>query len=302
MSFGYTSFMELRHLRYFVTVAEELNVSRASARLCVSQPAVSRQIRDLEGELGVTLFARSHNGLSITDAGESFLAHAREILRRSADAAAHMNSFRQRPVINLNVGYIPSVLTSILSPALRKFNRKHKNIEVALKELAPQDQIEGLRHGNIDLALLGNPCAELAREFSVTVLRKVFFQAVIPDDHQLANRKSIGLSELKNEAFVGFNEKKFPGRNDSICRACQGAGFTPRLLARADTLTALLANVSAGKGVSLTPEEVSELPHPGAVFVKLKRPVPAVDSAAAIRKDDRNAVLSELLDLCRHPW
>ena len=119
----------------------------------------------MENEIGVPLFVRRHNGLAMTDAGESFLAHARGILRKSADAAAHMNSFRQRPAKRLAIGYIPSVLADILTPALKKFTRKNGDTEVSLKELAPQHQVRGLRDGRIDLALLGNPCPELSREF-----------------------------------------------------------------------------------------------------------------------------------------
>src|SRR5437667_4117483 len=105
MPFAYTEWVELRHLRYFVTAAEELNISRASARLRISQPAVSRQIHALEEELGVTLFKREENGLSLTQAGESSLAHARDILRRSGEAAAHMNCFRKPPASKLATGY-----------------------------------------------------------------------------------------------------------------------------------------------------------------------------------------------------
>ena len=291
--------MELRHLRYFVMVAEERNISRASARLRVSQPAVSRQLRDLETELGVPLFVRHHNGLALTNAGESFLAHARGILRKSADAAAHMNSFRQRPAKRLTIGYIPSVLADTLTPALKKFSHKHGDTEVSLKELAPQDQVRGLRDGRIDLALLGNPCLELNSEFQVTVLRRVPFQAVLPEDHRLARRARIGLSELKGETFIGFDEDFFPGRNASICAACEQAGFTPRLVPRVENLTALLATVAAGGGVALTPEEVSQLPHRGVVFLPLKRPVPFVASAAVVRKDDRSQTVAEMLELCK---
>lgn len=293
--------MELRHLRYFVTVAEELNVSRASARLRVSQPAISRQLRDLEEELGVSLFVRRHNGLALTDAGESFLAHTRGILRKSAEAAAHMNSFRQRPAKRLAIGYIPSVLAEILTPALKKFTRKNGDTEVSLKELAPQDQVRGLRDGRIDLALLGNPCPDLNREFQVTVLRRVPFQAVLPEDHRLAGRARIALGELKGETFIGFDEDLFPGRNTSISNACEQAGFTPRLVPRVENLTALLATVAAGRGVTLTPEEVKQLPHRGAVFVRLQRPVPTVASAAVVRKDDRSKPLAEMLELCQAP-
>ena len=291
--------MELRHLRYFVMVAEERNVSRASARLRVSQPAVSRQLHDLENELGVPLFLRRHNGLALTDAGESFLAHARGILRKSADAAAHMNSFRQRPARRLTIGYIPSVLADILTPALKKFTRQHGDSEVNLKELAPQDQIRGLRDGRIDLALLGNPCTELTGEFQVTVLRHVPFQAVLPEDHRLARRARIGLSELKGETFIGFDEDYFPGRNASISNACEQAGFTPRLVPRVESLSALLATVAAGRGVALTPGEVRQLPHRGGVFVPLTRPIPSVASAAVVRKDDRSQAVAEMLQLCQ---
>lgn len=291
--------MELRHLRYFVTVAEELNVSRASARLRISQPAVSRQLRDLEEELGVALFHRGPAGLKLTGAGESFLAHARDLLRRSGDAIQQMAAFRQNAPRTLTVGYIAPVLATILTPALRRFSQAHPEIEVVLRELSPGDQIKALRAGRIDLALLGNPCAEVEREFSVTILKRIPFQAVLPDNHLLALRKRLALSELADEPFIGFAEESFPGRNGILCAASQAAGFTPRFRHHVDNLTALLALVGASQGVTLAPAEVQLLPHPRAVFVPLRQPVPVALSAAARRKDDPNALLQELLDCCR---
>ena len=300
MPFVYTGFMELRHLRYFVMAAEELNISRASARLRVSQPAVSRQIHDLEDELGVAVFARENNGLSMTGAGEAFLVHAREILRQAGKAVAHMNSFRQQPVKNLTIGYIAPALANVLTPALRKFTRRNSGIEVKLKELSPHDQVKALRDGRIDLALVGNPVEKLAAEFEVIILRRIPFQAVLPDDHPLAKRTRLRLKELENDTFIGFDEDAFPGRNGSISSACKEAGFTPRLLFRVENLTALLAIVATGKGVSLAPAEVSQLPHPGAVFVELTQPVPSVASAAVMRKGDPSKAVAELLDLCKN--
>src|SRR5882724_9117198 len=124
----YLDRMELRHLRYFVTVAEELNVSRASARLRISQPAVSRQLRDLEEELGVELFERDKSKLKLTNAGEAFLAHARDLLRRSNEAAKEMAAFRPQAKRTLTVGYIAPVLASALTPALRTFGQKSPDI------------------------------------------------------------------------------------------------------------------------------------------------------------------------------
>jgi DNA-binding transcriptional LysR family regulator len=291
--------MELRHLRYFVTVAEELNISRASARLRISQPAVSRQLRDLEEELRVELFRREKHGLKLTAAGEAFLAHARDLLRRSGDAIKEMAAFSQPVKTTLTVGYIAPVLASTLTPALRRFSQAHADTEVALREMTPGEQVKALRAGRIDLALLGNPCPEMEREFAITVLSRIPFQAVLPDNHLLALRKRIALSELEGEPFIGFSEETYPGRNAAICAGCQAAGFTPRFRQYVENLSALLAVVAAGKGVTLAPAEVSQLAHPQAVFVPLKPPVPSVVSAGARRKDDTNPLLKELLECCR---
>lgn len=290
--------MELRHLRYFVTVAEELNISRASARLRISQPAVSRQLRDLEEELGVDLFRREKHGLKLTPAGDAFLAHARDLLRRSADAVKQMATFSQQPKQTLTVAYITPILANVLTPGLRRFSQAQPDVEVALREMTPGDQVKALRAERIDLALLGNPCPELEREFILTVLTRIPLQAVLPDNHLLALRKRIALGELKDEPFIGFSEDTFPGRNAAICAGCQAAGFTPRFRHHVENLTALVAFVAAGKGVTLAPAEISQLPHPNAVFVPLQAPVPTVVSAAAQRKDDSNPLVKELLQCC----
>lgn len=301
MSFSYTAgVMELRHLRYFVTVAEELNISRASARLRISQPAVSRQLRDLEEELRVSLFRRESSGLKLTPAGDAFLAHARDLLRRSGDAVKQMAAFSQPAKETLTVGYIAPVLSSILTPALRRFSQAHENAEISLRELNPGEQVKSLRAGRIDLALLGNPCAEIEHEFTVTVLMRIPFQAVLADNHRLALRKRISLSELEGEPFIGFSEEIFPGRNAAICTGCQTAGFTPLFRYYVESLTALPALVAAGKGVTLAPAEVSQLAHPQAVFIPLAPPAPSVLSAAARRKDDPNPLLRELLECCQN--
>ena len=300
MPLGYTSTgMELRHLRYFVTVAEELNVSRASARLRISQPAVSRQLRDLEEELRVDLFRREKRGLKLTPAGEAFLAHARDLLRRSGEAVKQMAAFRQQAEQTLAVGYLAPILASVLTPALRRFSQAHPDLEVILREMSPGEQVKALRASRIDLAFLGNPCPETEQEFAVTALKRIPLQAVLPDNHRLALRKRLALAELEGESFIGFSEETFPGRNSAICGGCQAAGFTPRFRHHVETLSALLALVAAGKGVTLAPAEVSQLTHPQAVFVPLKPPVPSVISSAARRRDDTNPLLKELLECCR---
>ncbi len=291
--------MELRHLRYFVTVAEEKNFSRASARLRISQPAVSRQIKDLEDELGVKLLVRNGHSVSLTDAGETFLAHAYDLLKRSAAAAGEMKRFQKQPAEKLMIGYIAPVLAGTLTAALRCMEHEAPEVELELLELSPGAQIEALRAQRLDIAFIGNACPEVEQEFTVHPLGKINLQAVLPDNHVLALRKQIKLSELADENFIGFSERTFPGRNDVICAACQKAGFTPRFRQQVDGLSALLALIAAGKGVSLAPEEVQRLPHPQTAFIPLRPPAPFVISVAAHRKDEARPAIAKLLTCCR---
>jgi DNA-binding transcriptional LysR family regulator len=168
-------------------------------------------------------------------------------------------------------------------------------VELVLREMAPGDQVSALRSRHIDLALPGSPCPELAKEFEIVELEQIPFEAVLPGDHLLALRKRVALAELKDDSFIGFDESRFPGRNEMICRACQQAGFTPRVVHRVESLSALLAKVAAGDGVTLAPREVGQLPHPGAVLVALKAPFPSVSSAAVFRKEESKPPVVDFL-------
>jgi DNA-binding transcriptional LysR family regulator len=300
MLFCYSlSKVELRHLKYFVTVAEERNFSRASARLRVSQPAVSRQIKDLEDEVGAELFVRASTGLKMTPAGETFLAHARDILRRSSDSLKAMQAFRTPGPQSITVGYIPTALPSFLTDALREFSHRYPKVAVHLRELSPQHQVDALRAEKIDLAFIGNPCPELKRDFDLTIVKRIPLSVALPDNHRLAKRKTMELNELCDEDFVGLAENHFPGRNNFICKTCQQAGFTPRIKSQADSLSSMLALVAAGKGVALLPSEVENLPHAKAVFVELKRCPATIEWAVASPKRQDNAWVGALLDILK---
>lgn len=262
--------MELRHLRYFVTVAEELSFSRASARLRISQPAVSRQIKDLEEEVGTLLFAREAAGIKLTPAGETFLAYARDILRRSADSLKAMQVFKRGSSESLTVAFISTALPSFLSQALKDFGAENPKVMVNLLELSPKEQIDALRQGRADIALIGNACPELRNEFELEVIMRLSLAIALPDDHPLAGKKRIELTEFCDEEFVGLNEAGFPGRNDFICQVCQAAGFTPQIRWKADSLVSMLALVGSGKGVALVPNDLDSLPHDNAVLIPLK--------------------------------
>jgi len=291
--------MELRHLRYFVMAAEEKNISRAAARLNITQPAVSRQIRDLESELGTPLFERESSGLKLTEAGRAALPHAQDILRRAAGLGSAMAAFNREPKRSLTIGFIPTALPGFLAAALRAFNQRHDDVCTQIREMSPVDQEQALQDGEIDIALLGTPCPETLVKFRSEVILKSRLAIVLPDDHLLALRKSIDLAELEDERFVSLHERHFPGRPALIADLGERAGFTLDVGMKAEGLQELLGLVAGGAGVGVLPQDVHQLPHPGVVFVKMGRPSVQLVSAAVWRSEAESEELLDLIGLLK---
>jgi DNA-binding transcriptional LysR family regulator len=287
--------MELRHLRYFVMAAEEQNISRAAARLRISQPAVSRQIRDLEDEFGVSLFKRQSTGLQLTPAGTAALPHAQDLLRRAGDLERAMAAVQRPAKKSLRVGYIATALPGFLAAALRAFNHQHDDVCTQITEMSPQEQEEALRAGEIDIALLGTPGDSIKTEFETKVLLKTAMAIVLPDDHLLALRESIDLAELADEPFVSLHERHFPGRPALMADLGKRAGFTPDVRLKADGLSELIGLVSGGAGVGVLPADVDQLPHPGVVFVAMRKPKLQLVSAAVWNPERATPELLELV-------
>jgi LysR family transcriptional regulator, benzoate and cis,cis-muconate-responsive activator of ben and cat genes len=287
--------MELRLLKYFTVVAEELNFSRAASRLYVSQPALSRQIKKLEDELGIALFLRHHDGLKLTEAGQFFLEPARDILQRSQSAVQTLQARYSCTDEPLCIGYIPTILQTFLGATLHRFGLAYPQVPIRLQEMPPSEQVEALRQGAIAIAFMGNPPNELDTEFIVQCVRRVPIVAVLPDTHRLAGQDSIDLMELASENFIGISEETFPGRNDRIRGTCRSAGFTPNLRLFADSHASMIALVAAGQGVAVMPSEAAALPHPQVVFMPLHHPIDYARSTAVWRKETPNQSLSKFL-------
>lgn len=289
--------MEFRHLKYFVTVAEEGSFSRAAVRLYVSQPALSRQIKHLEAELTVALFLRRSDGLRLTEAGKFFLEQAKDILNRS-HVAVHITRERftesEKP---LTIGYIPTILQSFLGEALNRFGQAYPRVIVHPRELSPSEQVKALRDGTIDIAFMGNPPDELEEEFIVRCVKRVPIAALVPETHELAGRASIDLRELAAEKFIGMSEETFPGRNDRIRGVCSEAGFAPDLRSMADSHASMIALVAAGRGVAIMPIEAEALPHPRVRFVPIHHPVHFARSAAVWRQETPAGSLEKFLEI-----
>ncbi|MEG5061985.1 LysR substrate-binding domain-containing protein [Microcoleus sp. A2-C5] len=289
--------MELRHLKYFVAIAEELSFSRAAIRLYISQPTLSRQIKNLENELGVVLFLRQSDGLTLTEGGEFFLEKSKDILNRSHLAVQTIKADYTDKHEPLVIGYIPTILESFLGKTLQRFGLVHPEVAVRFQEMPPSEQVRALRDGAIDIAFMGNPPSELDSEFVVKCVKKVPIAAVLPDTHPLAHKSSINLASLVSEKFIGMSEEKFPGRNSRIRATCHEAGFTPNLHLEADSHASMIALVAAGQGVAVMPNEAGALPHPQVVFVPLHHPIDYARSTAMWRKEIPTQSLDKYLEI-----
>jgi len=295
----YLTIMELRHYRYFLAAAEELNISKASRRLNVSQPAVSRLIHDLEDELGTPLFVRERSGIALTQAGGTLLVYARRILDLSSEAVRVLRK-EPDPVTTISIGFIVSSLGSFLGVALKSLRETHPDIMVKIHELSPADQLKALRKSQIDIALIGNLCGSVHDEFATRVLFEMPLEAVLPVGHRLAKRKRLSLKELEKDDYIGYSEESFPGRSQTIINACRVAGFKPSLKYQADSLVEVLALISAGTGVCLMPADVVSLPHPGAVFIPIKEKLELIRFTAAWRRDDDRPGVDEVISCLKN--
>lgn len=296
----YFRIVELRHLKYFVSVAEERNFNRAAARLRVSQPAVSRQIADLEEKLGVPLFLRNGHGVELTSKGDTMLGHARDLLRHTHAVEDAMHAlWKRQPSEKLIIGYVPAEMGGVLTLALRNFEVLFPQIAISLVELCPHDQINALIATKLDVAFVGSPCRQLVEQVSVETLEEQPVHAVVADHHRFKCRNHVSLEELAHEDFVGFCETTFPGRNEAIIAACRNVGFSLKIRHFADGLSTVFTLVAAGRGVTLVPREMKRLPPSQTVCLKLKPPVPPLMSVVAFRRGDERETVKKLIELCK---
>src|SRR5262249_48000034 len=256
--------MELRHIRYFVTVAQELHFGRAAARVHIAQPSLSRQIRDLEAELGLRLFERNRRRGSLTAAGATVFEEAPLLPARTADAlapAAAPAPGARAPAAGergrLRIAYIPSVVLGGLPEIIRSFRARLPGVEVRLEEMPPAQQIEALRAGRVDVGFARGPVTDagLATE-------AVFEEALIaalPSGHPLGRHERLDVAMLAHESFVIPARSRGPGFHDHILALCIAAGFSPRV-AQEGSQTDLLHLVAAGCGVAIVPASLRALP------------------------------------------
>src|SRR5947207_6504347 len=202
--------MELRHLHYFIGVGEEENVSRAALKLHVSQPALSRQIRDLEEELGFLLLERSAKSVRLTDAGRVFLTEGRAVLQRAEDAVNATRAIVTGKGGELHVGYAPSLTARILPPTLRAFQAELPNVRVRLHDLSTEEMLAGLREGKLQIAFVVRLTPALLRGLRFEELARDSICLAVGPKHPLTARRTVSLAEVAREPLITYSRKDYP--------------------------------------------------------------------------------------------
>ena len=286
--------MELRHLRYFVAVAEERHFGRAAARLHMAQPPLSQQIRSLETELGLVLLRRTTRRVDLTAAGEAYLARARAILADVEEAAAEARRVAEGLVGRVVIGCVGSATYSLLPALARTLREELPGLDFAFRgEMLVPDQVAGLLDGSLDLALLRPPVDEAA--LRVTTLRREGLIVVLPEGHPLAARKRLRVGDLRDEDLVVHAGQGRSVMHGLVTALCREAGFEPRIRHEVAETSTLVTFVAAGLGVALVPEPVAALGVAGATYRPLVGPSARIDLAVATRADEDAPHLERVL-------
>lgn len=260
--------MDLRHLRYFIAVAEELHFTRAARRLHIAQPPMSRQIRELEEELGVTLFNRARRQVELTEAGQVFLVKARQVLRAAESAVLETQRAERGETGKLAVGFFEQTAYTLLPPILRAFHQRFPEVDVQLRWFPVIGQVEALEQGEVDIAFV-RPVADLSALSKQLLLTESFVVAV-PASHRFATRDAVSIEECADERIINYTQHLAPDYHAAIMRACALAGFVPQRPLDVGQVYTALGLVSAGVGIAFAPASVQRVRFDGLLYKPLR--------------------------------
>lgn len=289
--------MELRHLRYFVAVAEELHFGRAAERVHISQPPLSQQIRQLEEEIGVELFHRTKRRVLLTHAGKIFLDEARQILDMSGRAVHSAQRAERGEIGRLVMGLVSSATYSLAPSVLRSFRERFPDVELILGELTTDQQLEALQKGRISIGFLRRPVRNNALHIE-TILREPFMVA-LPADHAAAAYSHLSLQMLATEPFIMFSREESATFYDETMNLCNQAGFSPKVAQEAVQIPTVLGLVSVGVGIAIVPASARNLQMTGVTYRALTGVTQTTELAMAWRRGDESPVLLAFLDVAR---
>jgi DNA-binding transcriptional LysR family regulator len=287
--------MELRHLRYFTAVVECKGYREASRRLHIAQPSISEAVSDLEDELGLKLFLRTHRKARLTPEGEIFYADAVRILQQAETAILTAKRAAQGKVGRLSIGFIGSATLSFLPDLIRRYKLEYPNVKLALHDLYPVELDKACDRGEIDIAITRTLSLERSKNLQSRVLLRDPLVAVLPRSRKLKSKK-IRLADLANERFILFHRQGAPGVFDTIVGACRSQGFSPRVENEPNSMQTILSLVEAEEGVAIVPASTSNLRSNGVQFVRLVPDSLYLDLIVAWPLGEPSVVLRTFLD------
>jgi len=290
--------MELRHLRYFVAVADALNFTKAAEQLHLAQPSLTRQIHNLEEELGVRLFNREKNQVNLTAEGRAFLSDAKRLLAQAEESVSSVQRLSRGHTGELNIAYLSNFNFELLPVTLNAFRVACPHVSLNLFDMSPAEQLRALDGRKIDLGFIGLRPPNATRDIQWECIAHHEIVVVLPAHHPMAKKQGIQIAALKDEFFIGMSERSHPGFRDWLVAACQPGGFVPRVIQDADLESALMQVVAQGLGVTLARSEIRKLPHPGVVFRALS-PAIQTDHWIAWNKNNDSATLLQFVNIVK---
>ena len=292
--------MELRHLRYFVAVAEELHFGRAAKRLGMSQPPLSQQIRNLENDLGVELFRRTKRRVQLRPAGQAFLERAHHLLKGVAQSTEEARRAARGEFGKLEIGYAPMAGLEILPRLVRRFSKRHPRVDIRLQSLRSSQQIDALRSGSIDVGILQLPVK--AKPIIIeTILREPLLLAM-PDGHPLSRRTTVRIRDLAGVPYVHLSRQYAPSYTDLLLGFVAEEGVVLNVVAEAADLYDNLALIASGLGASLLPQTIRRFERAGVVYRPVVQPGPLLETGIARGPEKPSSILKSFLDVARRAY
>jgi DNA-binding transcriptional LysR family regulator len=290
-------FMEFRHLRYFLVLAEELHFGRAAQRLSITQPPLSLNIQQLEASVGAQLFTRNSRGVQLTAAGQAFVPAARALLDQAGLAAREAREVSQGMLGSLQIGFAGTVLYRGLPQILQGFAVDHPKLRLVLRELSSSDQLIDLMHERLDIGFVHT--TRVPAGFSQILVSSQPFVACLPAGHVLAKRKRLSLARLQGEPFAVVSRAVSPDYHERILGLCADAGFSPEIRFELRHWLSVVSIVSQGLGCALVPAALQQAGLPGAMFVPLDVDTPPYETHCLWKTDRDQAALGAFLGAVR---
>jgi DNA-binding transcriptional LysR family regulator len=289
--------MDLRQIRSFIVLAEELHFGRAASRLHIAQPALTQQLKSLEQELQVQLLFRSKREVRLTPAGQSFLRNAKLLIEQAQLTVSQAQQVHRGEHGSISIGYTPLALFCVLPELLNRLRDRVPNVHPDLIQMTASEQEEALRVGRINAGLLQTPLEDPT--IAVEHIQTLEYIAVVPAHHPLASKHRLRPSDFKNQPLVIPSHQVAPRIRDELTAMCAEAGFEPHFVAESSPAQSLISLVAAGIGIGFIAAPFKRFARNGVVFKTIEGPLPSISIAIAVRADDQSAITATLLAVAR---